>query len=64
MDDPELIDKYVGELGQFVTQMRHDRIREEIIHFILDRAARDSEMKIIAKGELAQDAPETLLGGH
>ena len=58
-DTPELIDKYVDELGQFVTRMRHDGIREEVIHFILYQAARDSEMKIIAKGELSSDSAES-----
>jgi hypothetical protein len=52
MDTPELIEKYEDELEQFTTRMRHDGIREEVIHFILDQAARDSEMKIIAKAEL------------
>jgi len=52
MDNPELTDKYVDELCQLTTQMRHDKVREELIHFILEQAARDSETKIIAKGEL------------
>jgi len=60
MDDPQLIEKYIDELGQFVTRMRHDGIREEVIRFILDQAARDSEAKIIAKGELSQDNARTL----
>jgi hypothetical protein len=53
-DNPELIEKYERDLEKFVTRMRHN-IREEVIHFILDKAARDSEAKIIAKGELSSD---------
>ena len=53
LDNAELIEKYIDELRQLVTRMHHDGIREEVIHFILDQAARDSETKIIAKGELS-----------
>jgi len=55
MDNASLIDKYIDELGALVTRMRHDGIREEVIRFILDRAARDSEARIITKGELSPD---------
>jgi DNA-binding transcriptional regulator YhcF (GntR family) len=53
MDDVTKIEKYEDELSQLIQRMRKDGIREEVIHFILDQAARDSETKIIAKGELS-----------
>jgi hypothetical protein len=53
MDDTDLIEKFEHEVSCLISRMRADDIREEVIHFILDQAARDSEAKIIAKGELS-----------
>lgn len=64
MDKPELIEKYDAKLHQLMTNMRHDGIRQEVIHFILNQAARQVEMAIIAQAELEPDAPESLEKGH
>jgi len=53
MDNSELIERYKDELSQIIKRMQKDNIREEIIHFILDQEARNSEIRIIAKGELS-----------
>ena len=52
MDNAELIEKYEHELSCLISRMRADEIREEVIRFMLGQAEKDSEMKIIAKGEL------------
>jgi hypothetical protein len=57
-DNADLIEEYDDELQQLIERMHHSKIREEVIHFILDKAARDSEMRIIAKAELSPDAPQ------
>ena len=52
MDNADLIEKYEHELSCLISRMRADEIREEVIRFMLGQAEKDSEMKIIAKGEL------------
>jgi len=53
MDEPDVIDHYLNELGRLVNKMRAE-LREEVIHAIFAQIAYESEMRIIAKAELEQ----------
>jgi hypothetical protein len=51
-DNPELVERYAAKAHQIILDMRHDGIRDEVIYFVFNKAARDLEMRITAKGEL------------
>ena len=51
-DNPELIDKYDGQLRQILLNMRHDGIRIEVIHFVFSQITEDIEQAVIAQGEI------------
>jgi len=51
-DNPELIDKYDGQLRQILLNMRHDGIRIEVIHFVFNQITEDIEQAVIAQGEI------------
>ena len=52
MDNPELIDKYDGQLRQILLNMQHDGIRIEVIHFVFNQITEDIEEAVIAQGEI------------
>ena len=52
MDNPELIDKYDGQLRQVLLNMKHDGIRIEVIHFVFNQITEDIEEAVIAQGEI------------
>ena len=52
-DNADLIEKYEDKVWQIMLDMRHDGIREEVIYFVFNEAARNLEMRIIAQGELS-----------
>jgi len=52
MDNPELIDKYDGQLRQILLNMKHDGIRIEVIHFVFNQITEDIEEAVIAQGEI------------
>lgn len=55
MNNISLVEQYEDKLRLLVEEMRDNGIREETIRFLLDQEARNSELKIIAKYDLADD---------
>jgi len=57
-DNPELIEKYDGELRQIMLNMRHDGIPHRTIHHVFDTCTKDLETMAYAEEGLSSHAPE------
>jgi len=60
MDNPELVDKYIGQLRQIMLDMRHDGIPHRTIHHVFSELTKDLETMALAEEELSPCASESL----